>query len=908
MSQSSKLTLCCAVLAITAQTIGCMPSGSTTTGVRDKTFAVTATSKGIAHVGLSDGAKMGGNEWMFRCSDQDDGWPRNGKLVCVELDSGASFEIDPPTSDQLFLMTEQVEAEVSPYLSLPDFPLLSAELKAHPRLLRAECGEGPWTICGVDARDTIGINSLRQAPQNVECVYLGESEYASFREVAPAVRDVISDFDCRKMELLIEKKPSRLVVQDPSFHMFDKLASVTSLSMLSVGASRPIESLDWLRGMTALKFLILRGNTVDAANLDPIASSVDLEFLSIGPCPRITDLTPLSNLTKLRALILDGPQELQQLGPLVNLSRLERLHISDADCLFDIRPLAKLRNLHYLRLTGCKSLEELDPLESLTNLNKLRLADCEKIGAEQVAQLEKRLKGCRVYLRQTDWRTRVESILNEFRLSSEPDSVDAALQLAELGDSAVPWLIRALDDRRPRGHRVRMAAADALLRLGTSARTAVPRLIARLKDDDPDVRYYGCLALGNIGTDPESVVPALVQSLKDSEWSVRMGAARALELFGKQSCEALAVLEGIAQEDPNERVQEAARSAFSSILSNQAAVAIFQGVGWGEGIALSPDGKSVAVAEDEYPTHAGTITLWDIAKREIVWRRGAGDHLQSIAFSPRGGQLATGSWTSSQRFGRPEIASVQIWQASDGELVWNQDVQRGAKNNRMNAVAFSPKGDKLACGDHHDIRIWTLGPKGKPEGKEEILRGHTGSIEAVAFSPKEGVLASAGRDDSLRLWCLPDGESEIVHHPADVRDIVFSPDGKSVVTACEDGEVRVFEVKTGTLLRTMAGHTHWVLSVSLSRCGRILATGGDAQEEKIRFWDFETGRAIGMVSVADSVSSMAFAVDGQTLFASGFKRFAEWRVPSLTKTGRKDAAVERSVEDADTKGEKADMQ
>ena len=286
-------------------------------------------------------------------------------------------------------------------------------------------------------------------------------------------------------------------------------------------------------------------------------------------------------------------------------------------------------------------------------------------------------------------------------------------------------------------------------------------------------------------------------------------------------------------------------------------------------VGISADGSTItSIGLDGY------VKTWNAAGRLIEtvshWR----NHIDASALTPNGQTAALSA-------GSVQIVEVSTWR------------ERKIAMGRLGSsgfgafIALTPDGRAWASSIHdREVRLWE-----NLAMEAATLRGHTGTVYGVAFSPDGTLLATCSGDaekpwnqGEVKLWDVATAKelTTLGQQIGGFCTVKFSPDGKTIAAGSALGLIEQWDVQSGKHKGTLSGHFLWVRCISFSPDSAILASGG--YDQLIRLWNLKRAEEpVILKGNTGQVTSLAFSSDGKLLVSGSADRNEKRSVPGEVK-------------------------
>ena len=164
----------------------------------------------------------------------------------------------------------------------------------------------------------------------------------------------------------------------------------------------------------------------------------------------------------------------------------------------------------------------------------------------------------------------------------------------------------------------------------------------------------------------------------------------------------------------------------------------------------------------------------------------------------------------------------------------------------FSSVIFTLDGSLIAsAGYEGSVKLWCA----KQLTLKCTFRCHDWPLSCIAFNPNGVLLAAGSYFGPVNIWDTSNQTLQASIDNGETHAVAFSPDSILLATGCKGGLVRIWNISgnSPSIMYSLNGHTDMVLSMAFNHDGSLLATGG--WDEKVRLWKLsEAFQKVGGVS------------------------------------------------------------
>jgi hypothetical protein len=249
-------------------------------------------------------------------------------------------------------------------------------------------------------------------------------------------------------------------------------------------------------------------------------------------------------------------------------------------------------------------------------------------------------------------------------------------------------------------------------------------------------------------------------------------------------------------------------------------------------VLFSADGSQLLAAAGE-PGLFGEVRQWNVAERKLIHLfEGHGDAIYSLALSPDGKILATGSYDQ----------KIKLWDVASGKELNTLSGHNGA----VFGLAFRPDGKILASASaDRTVKLWNVEAGKRLDTLSQPLKDQY----AITFSPDGKLLYAGGADSRIRVWQVADAAAETSNpmidahfaHEGTILRLAFSPDGKTLLSCADDRTVKLWSAADMRQRLVFGAQRDWAAAAAFLDNDRVAVGRMDGS---LDIYDAQTGRTL----------------------------------------------------------------
>ena len=274
-------------------------------------------------------------------------------------------------------------------------------------------------------------------------------------------------------------------------------------------------------------------------------------------------------------------------------------------------------------------------------------------------------------------------------------------------------------------------------------------------------------------------------------------------------------------------------------------------------VPVTPDGKRVISGASD-----NTVRVWDLnTGKEILIFNGHSSPVNAVAVTPNGKKVVSASIAKHN--------SIKVWNLKTGKKESTLEGHR----DLVRSLAITSRNYVISGSDDGTIKIWNLKTGETVSADVNVYGAHKKirrKVYAIAVTLDGRRLIAVGDDNYSIVWDLETGTvnsyRKLKGHTGPIVALAFSPDEKRFISASLNKTLKVWHSESGKELLTLTGHNDSIYAVTMTPDGKKLISA--SKDKTLKVWNLDSeAKHIEVIDDNKSVNAVTFTLDGnQVIF------------------------------------------